>query len=218
MRQLLPLFLREQRSANLPADVMAIFTRRSDLKTLAQQGLLNVRVKHGVRCFDGIDIGGSEESGNRVGEKVFLDPGFAVWVSDIIMANVCASRFIWSRCRVNGEKTDGPTLVLEDIKRGRWFAIGFLDIKKVGGGHCLLGCAFEVGTIDPDLTFRHGTVAYLVSTHQSKYTMIGQAITAKAGTGASRARMPPKDWELGHQSMNSTNAYDNTAHTATVRG
>lgn len=175
-------------------------------------------MKHGVRCFDGIDIGGSEKSGNRMSEKIILDPGFAIWVSDVIMANVCASRFIGFGCRVNGEKTDGPTLVLENIKRGGWFGIGSLDIKKVGGSHCLLDCAFEVGTIDPGPKFRHGTVARLVSTHQSKYNMIGQAITARAGRGVSRARIPPKDWELGHQSMNSINAYDNAAHTAIVSG
>ena len=151
-------------------------------------------------------------------EKIVLDPGFAVWVSDVIMANVCASRFIGFRCRVNGEKTDGLALVLENIKRGGWLGIGFLDIKKVGGSHCLLDRAFEVGTIDPDLMFRHGTVAYLASTHQSKYNMIGQVIAANIGTGLSRERIPPKDWELGHQSKNSTSAYDDTAHTATVSG
>jgi len=48
--------------------------------------------------------------------------------------------------------------------------------------------------------------------------MIGQAMAAKAGRGESRARIPPKDWELGHHSMKSTNAYDNTAHTAIVSG
>ena len=106
-------------------------------------------MEHGVRCFDGVDIGGSEKSRNRVGEEVVLDPRFAVWVGDVVVANVCASGLGGFRRRVNSEEADGPTLVFEDIERRRWSAIGFLDIKKVRSGHCLLDRAFEVGAIDP---------------------------------------------------------------------
>jgi hypothetical protein len=58
----------------------------------------------------------------------------------------------------------------------------------------------------------------IMATHQSNKSMIGTVMVKKAGTGESRARRPPKDWELGHQSMKSTNAYDNTAHAAIVNG
>ena len=115
--ELFPLVLGEQCGSNLPADIMAIFMRRGDLETLFQKGLLNVRVEHGVWRFNRTDVGGSEKPGNRVSEKVILHSGFAVWVSDVVMANVCASRLSGFRRRVNGEKTDGPTLVLEDIER-----------------------------------------------------------------------------------------------------
>jgi len=124
--------------------------RRDDLETLFQQRLLNVRVEHGVRCFDGVDVGGSKKSGNRVGQEVVLDPGFAVWVGDVVVANVCTSGLSWFRCRIDSEDADFPALVLEDIERRGRFAVGFLDIEKVGRGHCLLDCAFEVGAVDPE--------------------------------------------------------------------
>ena len=148
--QLLPLFLGEQGGSNLPADVEAASTRRGNLETLFQQSLLNVRVEHGVRCLDGGYIWGSEKSRNRVGEEVILNPRFAVWVGDVVVANVCASGLSGFRRRVNGENADDPTLVLENINRGGRFTVGFLDITKVRSGHCLLDCAFEVGTIDPE--------------------------------------------------------------------
>jgi len=147
--QLLPLFLGEQGGPNLPADIKVVFTRRGDLETLFQQGFLDVRVEHGVRCFDRVDIGGSEKSRNRVGEEVVLNPGFAVWVGDEVVADVCTSGLGGIRCRINGKKANGPTLVLENIERRGRFAIGFLYIEKVRSGHCLLDPAFEVGAIDP---------------------------------------------------------------------
>ena len=150
MLQLLPLFFSEQRGSNFPADVVAIFTRRGDLETLLQKGLLHVRVEHGVGRFDGIDIGGSEKSRNCVGEKVILDPGFAVWVGNEVVANVRAPGLSRFGCGVNGEKTDCPALVLEDIERRGWLAIGFLNIKKVWSSHRLFDSAFEVGTVDPE--------------------------------------------------------------------
>ena len=98
-----------------------------------------------------------------MGEEVVLDPGFAVWVRDVVVANVCASGLGGFRYRVDSEKADGPTLVLEDIERRGRFAIGFLDIKKVRSGHCLLDRAFEVGAIDPNPVFRYGNGEYMVS-------------------------------------------------------
>jgi len=148
--KLLPLFPGEQRGSNLPTDVVAIFTGSGDLETLSQQGPLNVRVEHGVRCFDGVDVGRSEKSGDCVGEKIVLNPGFAVGVSNVVVADVCASGLSGFGCRVNGNKADGPTLVFEDIQRRGWFAIGFLNVKEVRSGHCLLDSAFEVGAIDPE--------------------------------------------------------------------
>ena len=126
-----------------------VFTRRGDLETLFQQGLLDVRVEHGVRRFDGVDIWGSEKPRNRVGEEVVLNPRFTVWVGDVVVANVCTSGLSGIRCRVNGEKPDVPTLILEDIYRRGGFTIGFLYIEKVRSDHCLLDRAFEVGAIDP---------------------------------------------------------------------
>lgn len=82
-------------------------------------------------------------------KKIVLNAGFAVWIGDVVVANVCASRLSGFRCRINGDKTNHLTLVLKDIERGGWFAIGFFDIEKVGSGHCLLNPSFEVGTIDP---------------------------------------------------------------------
>ena len=84
-----------------------------------------------------------------MGEKIILNTRFAVWVSDIVVANVRASGLGGIRFRINGEKSNNPALILEDIERGRWLPVGFLDIEKVGSGHCLLDSAFEVGTVDP---------------------------------------------------------------------
>jgi len=114
--ELLPLFLREQRSANLPADVVTVIARSGDPETMFQQGLLDVWVKHGVWRFNGIDIGGSEESGDRVSEKIVLNPGFAIWICDVIMADARAAGLTGFGCRINGQNADIPTLVLEDIE------------------------------------------------------------------------------------------------------
>ena len=103
-----------------------------------------------------------------MGEEVVLDPRFGAWVGDVVVANVCASGLGGFGCRVDSEKADGPTLVLEDIDRRGRFTIGFLDIEKVRSGHCLLDHAFEVGAIDPNPVFRYGNDEYMVSTHQSK--------------------------------------------------
>lgn len=85
-----------------------------------------------------------------MGEKIVLNPGFAVWVSDVVMANACTSRLGGVRGRVNGEKANNTALILEEIERGGWFSIGFLDIEKVGSGYCVLDSPFEVGTVDPE--------------------------------------------------------------------
>ena len=114
--QLFPLLLSKQRSSNFPADVVAIFMRRGDLETLSKQGLLDIRVEHGVLCFDGIDIRGSEQSWNRVGKEVVLNPRFAVGVGNVVVANVCASGLSGFMRRVNGDDTDRPAFVLEDIE------------------------------------------------------------------------------------------------------
>ena len=159
--QLLPLLLGEQRSSNFPADVVTIITRRGDLEPLLQKGLLGVGVERGVRRFNGSDIGRGEQPGNRMGEEIALHTGFAVWVSDEVVANVCPTGLIGVRCRVDSEKTDNPSFILEEIERGRWFSICFLDIEEVASGDCLLDCAFKVGAVDPERFQRGKSGAFL---------------------------------------------------------
>ena len=103
-----------------------------------------------------------------MGEEVVLNAGFAVWVRNVVVANVCASGLSGVGRRVNSEKTDGPTLVLKDIDRRGRFSVGFSGIEKVRSGHCLLDRTFEVRAVDPKSNIRCRAGVYLVFTHQSK--------------------------------------------------
>ena len=84
-----------------------------------------------------------------MGEKIVLNTGFTVWVCDVVVANVCTSRLGGIGCRVNGEKSNNSTLILKDKERGGRFSVGFLDIEKVGSGHCVLDRSFKVRAVDP---------------------------------------------------------------------
>lgn len=85
-----------------------------------------------------------------MGEKVILNTGFAVWIGDIIVTNGCASRLDGVSCRIDSQKTDDTAFVFEEIERGWWPAVGFLDIKKIWRGQCFLEPPFEVGAVDPE--------------------------------------------------------------------